>query len=109
MTQKIAQAVGVDLVEALAEQLLHRGRLLRFVGVSDAIDTALAGHGPAVDPVRNIGVPIEAELHIGHQRLPHQSTGLLYQPKCRIGVLRIVCTRCAWLPLKSHMKNMLAY
>ena len=79
MTKKIAQSVGVDLVEALAEQLLHRGRIAQgLVGIGDAIDTALAGHGPAVDPVRNIGVTIEAELHIGRQRLPHQSTGLLY-------------------------------
>ena len=79
MTQKIAQTVGVDLVEALAEKLLHRGRIAQgLVGIGDAIDTALAGHGPAVDPVGNVGVPVETKLHISHQRLPHQPTGLLH-------------------------------
>ena len=79
MTQEIAQAVGVNLVKALSEQLLYRGRIAQgLVGFGDAIDTALASHGPAVNPVGNVGVPIEAKLHIGHQRLPHQPTGLFH-------------------------------
>ena len=71
--------MGVDLVKALAKQLLHRRRFAQdLVGIGDAIDTAFAGHGPAVDPIGNVGVPVEAKLHIGHQRLPHQPTGLLH-------------------------------